>query len=212
MSAQFWPFVYHSVFRLSRFAPLLLSLAMLLATGCGSGSHTGPTLSGNSKVVVLASSTANDQLVQFGLTLNGLTLTNQSGKTVTLFSTPISAEFIHLNGNVEPLTEVSIPQDIYTSATAAYGGAAPVCVGLELVDGALNGPGTPTVTVNLPAPITVTGTAMGLVLDLQVSASAPFSSGCVQNLSIPISPVFHLTPLVIAARAYKQHKRQGAWA
>jgi hypothetical protein len=208
MSAQFCLFVYRPGCRFSRFVPpLVLLLAVLLTAGCGGGgSGTGPTFSGNTTVVVLASSTANDQLVEFPLTLNSLTLTNQSGKTVTLFSAPISAEFIHLNGNLEPLTTVSIPQDIYTSASAAYGGTAPVCVGLQspsggiFIDGAINGPGTPSVTVNLPAPITVTGTAMGLVLNLQVSKSAPFPGGCVQNLSVPVSPVFDLTPVVIAAQ------------
>jgi len=207
MSAQFCPFVNRPGLRFSRFVPPLVLLpAVLLTAGCGSGSGTRTSFSGNTTAVVLASSTANDQLVQFPLTLNSLTLTNQSGKTVTLFSAPVSAEFIHLNGNLEPLTTVSIPQDIYTSASAAYGGTSPVCVGLAspsggfLIDGSLNGPGTPSVTVNLPAPIEVTGAAMGLVLNLQVSESAPFSGGCVQNLSVPVSPVFDLTPVVIAAQ------------
>ncbi|MGA2344924.1 MAG: DUF5666 domain-containing protein [Candidatus Sulfotelmatobacter sp.] len=163
---------------------------------------------GNTNVVVLASSTANDQLVQFPVALKNVTLTSQSGNMVTLFSTPVSTEFIHLNGNVEPMATVSIPQDTYTSAAAAYDGTAPVCLGLQspstafFIDGAINGPGTPSVTVNLPAPIKVTGTAMGLVLNLQVSESAPFSGGCVQGFSLPIavSPVFDLTPMVIAAQ------------
>jgi len=187
----------------------LIILASLLGigvtTGCGS---TPPKFRGNTTVVVLASSTANDQLVQFPVALKNLTLTSQSGKTVTLFSGPLSMEFIHLNGNLEPLATVSIPQDIYTSATAAYDGTAPVCVGLQtpytsfFIDGAIGGPGTPTVTVNLPAPIEVNGTAMGLVLNLQVSESAPFSGGCVENFTLPaaVSPVFDLTPLVIAAQ------------
>jgi hypothetical protein len=186
---------------------LSITLATAFTSGCGgsAGSGNGTTLSGNTNVVVLASSTANDQLVEFPLTLKSLTLTSQSGKTVTLLSAPVSAEFIHLNGNIEPLATVSIPQDHYISATAGYGGTAPVCVGLQssggiIIDGALNGPGTPTVTVNLPEPITVTGTAMGLVLNLQVSKSAPFSSGCVQNVSVPVSPVFDLTPVMIAAQ------------
>jgi len=194
----------------SHLATAILALLPLFAIGCGGGGGTGTTLTGNTTIDVLASSTANDQLVQYPLTLKSLTLTSQSGKTATLFSAPVSAEFIHLNGNIEPLATATVPQDIYTSATAAYGGTAPVCVGLVspsgggpgeiLTDGGLNGPGTPSVTVNLPAPVKVTGTAMGLVLNLQVSQSAPFSSGCVQNLSVPISPVFNLTPLEIAAR------------
>lgn len=114
--------------------PLFL-LAALAGCGGGAGSGTSPTISGNTTVVLLASSTANDQLAQFPLTLASLTLTSQSGKTVTLLSTPTSAEFIHLNGNLEPLATVSIPQDIYTSASATSGGSAPVCVGLESSSG-----------------------------------------------------------------------------
>jgi hypothetical protein len=186
---------------------IAIILTSAFTSGCGGGA-SGTTLRGNTAVVVMASSTANDQLVQFPVGLKNLTLTSQSGKTVTLFSAPLSAEFIHLNGNVEPMATVSIPQDTYTSATAAYGGTAPVCLGLQspsaafFIDGAINGPGTPTVTVNLPAPIEVTGTAMGLVLNLQVSQSAPFSGGCVQGFSLPVavSPVFELTPMVIAAQ------------
>jgi hypothetical protein len=184
------------------------ALGAALVAGCGGGGGgmgTGPVLHGNTTVALLASSTANDQLIEFPLALGSLTLTTRSGKTTTLFSSPVSAEYIHLNGNIEPLTTVSIPQGIYTSATATYDGTAPVCLGQStsgglLIDGALNGPGTPTVTVNLPQPITVTGTAMGLVLNLQVSASAPFSGACAQNLSVPVSPVFELTPLTIAAQ------------
>jgi hypothetical protein len=191
--------------------PFLIVLTMLfgvgITTGCGS-SGTSAKFSGNTTVVVLASSTANDQLVQFPVTLGNLTLTSQSGKSVTLFSVPLSAEFIHLNGNVEPMATVSIPQDTYTSATAAYDGTDPVCLGLQsasgafFVDGAINGPGTPSVTVDLPAPIEVIGTAMGLVLNLQVAESAPFSGGCLQGFSLPVavSPVFDLTPVVIATQ------------
>lgn len=184
---------------------VLLSIGM--TTGCGGGTSS-TTLAGNTNVVVLASSTANDQLVQFPVGLKNLTLTSQSGKTVTLFSTTLSAEFIHLNGTVEPLATATIPQDTYTSASGVYAGTSPVCMGLQtdstsfFIDGAIGGPGTPTITVNLPAPIEVTGTAMGLVLNLQVSQSAPFSGGCVQNLSLPsaVSPVFNLTPVLIAAQ------------
>ena len=211
MNDQFSSFTHRLGFSSSHFSPAFaLLLASLFITGCGggAGSGTNPTFSGNTAVVLLASSTANDQLVEFPLTLKSLTLTSQSGKTATLFSEPVSAEFIHLNGNLEPLATVSIPQDIYTSASAAFDGTAPVCVGLEsssgqiLIDGALNGPGTPSATVILPQPITVTGSAMGLVLNLQVSQSAPFSGSCGEALtfSVPISPKFDLTPLTIAAQ------------
>ncbi len=194
-------------FRLSCSLSVIATLvATIFASGCGGGT-SGTTLPGNTTVVVLASSTANDQLVQFPITLKNLTLASQSGNTVTLFSTPVSAEYIHLNGNVEPIATANIPQDTYTSATATYGGTSPVCAGVQstssvFIDGAINGPGTPTVTVNLPAPIEITGKAMGLVLNLQVSQSAPFSGGCVENFYLPaaVSPVFNLTPVVIATQ------------
>src|ERR1700678_1898422 len=107
-----------------------MTLITSFMTGCSGGSSS-TTLAGNTPVTILASSTANDRISTFNVKITSLTLTSQSGKTVTVFSTPQTAEFIHLNGGVEPLTTVSIPQDVYTSASvnsAAYG-SSPTCVG-----------------------------------------------------------------------------------
>jgi hypothetical protein len=157
-------------------------------------------------VTVLATSTANDQLTQFPLTLQSLTLTNQSGKTITVVSGPLSAEYMHLNGNVEPLATVTIPQDIYTSATATVEGGFPVCVGSEsdgslLTNGAIGSYAAASgATVNLPAPITVTGTSMGLALNLQVSESISSFSCVASPGSATITPTFNLLPVTIAAQ------------
>jgi Domain of unknown function (DUF5666) len=171
--------------------------------GC-SGSGTGTTLSGNTQVVVLASSTANDQLSSFTTTLQSLTLTNQAGKTVNLLASPVSEEFIHLNGHVEPIATVSIPQGTYVSASATYnGGATPVCnaqsPGSNWTD---NLTGAADETVNLSNPITVDGTAMGLVLDLKLSTypeQCPTSFAEYQSAP-PVTAVFDLTPLTISAQ------------
>ena len=184
------------------------TLLVLLATGCGNSTST--TVTGNTAVTVLASSTANDQLVQWNITLTSLTLTNQAGKTVTLFATPQSVEYMHLNGRVEPRTTVSVPQDVYVSASATLSNQdEPVCVAVDTdtgglyIDGAI-GPlpaSLSDVTVNLPAPITVNGTSMGLQLNLEVSKSissvvcAPSAIGAAS-----ITPTFNLTPVVIAAQ------------
>jgi hypothetical protein len=187
--------------------PLLLwtSSLTLLATfmaGC-SGSGTGTTVSGNTRVVVLASSTANDQLSSFTTTLQNLTLTNQAGKTVNVLASPVSEEFIHLNGHIEPIATVSIPQDTYVSASAIYNGiATPVCnaqsSGSNQTDTLTGGASE---TINLPNPITVEGTAMGLVLDLKVSA---YPGQCPTPAQYPSAPpvtaAFDLTPLTIAAQ------------
>src|ERR1700722_18269548 len=183
-----------------------LAISAAFATGCGSSGTTPPKFSGNTAVVVLASSTANDQLFQFSVTLQSLTLTSQSGQTVSLLATPASDEFMHLNGRVEPLATVSVPQGIYTAAAATVSEAFPACAGLTggslLMDEALGGlKGLTTAPIELQEPITVTGTSMGLVLDLQVSATASFNGGCSGNLTnnVAITPTFALTPISIAS-------------
>ena len=182
-----------------------LAVAAAFATGCGSSGTTPPKFSGNTAVVVLASGTANDQLFQFSVTLQSLTLTSQSGQTVSLLTTPASDEFMHLNARVEPLATVSVPQGIYTSAAATVREAFPACAGLTagslLMDEALGGvKGLTAASIELEQPITVTGTAMGLVLDLQVSATAPFNGACSSSLTntVAVTPTFGLTPLPIA--------------
>jgi hypothetical protein len=155
----------------------------------------------------MATSTGNDQISQFLLTLQSLTLTSKSGNIITLVSAPLSAEYMHLNGTAEPLITATIPQDIYTSATATIAGGYPVCAGLEsngglLTNGSIGSYASASgATVNLPVPITVTGTGMGLALDLQVSKTVS-SFSCVANStgSATIMPTFNLTPVTIAAQ------------
>jgi Domain of unknown function (DUF5666) len=174
-----------------------ITLLAILMAGC-SGGGPDKTLSGNTRVVVLASSTANDQLSAFTTTLQSLTLTNQSGQSVNLLTSPVSEEFIHLNGHVEPITTLSIPEGTYVSARATYGGATPVCSGSSSTDYFISEADE---TINLPDPITVEGTAMGLVLDLKVS---PYPGQCPTAAEFPSSPgftsAFDLTPLAIAAQ------------
>ena len=192
---------------------LLLAFIVALATGfvvgCGgsvNSSGSGTTSSGNTAVTVLASSTANDQLSEFNISVQSLTLTSQSGKTVTLFSTPQSAEFIHLNGNVEPLATVSVPQDVYTSASAVVENAGFECITVNssgaLVTAGFNYEKTPlSVTVNMSSPITIAGAAIYLSLDLLVSESATWttcdSSATPVLQPYSLTPTFNLQPLTI---------------
>jgi hypothetical protein len=189
-------------------------MAAALTTSCGSNmSHSSPALSGNTSVTVLLSSTANAQLDQFSLGFNSVTLTSQSGKTVSLFTTPQNgvtrdAEFIHLNGSVEPLLTVSIPQDIYTTATADIGPASFTCDALTPAGSlstntfAYGYVPTGQVTVNVPAPITITGAAMGLSLDMLVSQSATYPGTCYFTgiPSYAITPTFNLTPVSFSSQ------------
>jgi len=192
------------------------ALAAGLAVGCGSGSTSGsgggggPVAGESTQVTLVASSAANDQLTRFGLTLNSLTLTNKTGTTVPVLSTPQQVEFMHLNGSAEPLLTVSVPQDVYTSATATVGGASFTCAAQDTSD---NSDATATyaygatpsnqVTVQLPQPLTVDGDAMAVSLEMLVSQSVSFPSTCYYDNGIgsySINPTFNLAPITLAAQ------------
>ena len=195
---------------------IALVAGLVITSGCGSsGSSSSGTvqkLSGNTSVTLLLTSTANDQLSEFGMVFQGLTLTSQSGKTVSLLPANQGAEFMVVNGTTAPFLAMSIPQDVYTSATATIGGAEFTCMTVagpnttspgSLVESTYAYGYVPSsfVTVNLPAPITITGASMGLSLDLLVSQSATFSS-CYQPAGIPtysITPTFKLTPIALSS-------------
>ncbi|HEX8763825.1 MAG TPA: DUF5666 domain-containing protein [Candidatus Acidoferrum sp.] len=160
-----------------------------------------PPTAQNTSVTVMVSSTANDQLSQFNVSFNSLTLTSQSGKMVNLFTTPQKAEFVHLNGTAEPLITVSIPQDVYTAASASIQSPQVTCVMLQPTGGLLTDEfqsgSTPTATVSVPSPITVTGTAMGLLLNLQLSQSAKPSNCPLTSSNPSITGTFTLAPVTL---------------
>ncbi len=185
---------------------LFIAIIACFIVGCGGG---GPDshLSGNTSVALLTSSTANDQLSEFYLTLNSMTLTKSTGEQVTLFSSSHSAEFIHVNGMAESLITASIPQGTYISAAVSVGASSFVCETLDPSSGNVSssefGYGqTPSanVSANLPSPIVVSGTAMGISLDLLVSRSATWTT-CNEDGIEPysITPTFEIRPVTIAA-------------
>lgn len=188
--------------RIAHFLLLAVALATAIAAGCGSG-MTGPVLRGSTMVDVLLSSTGNDQLSQFYVNFNSLTLTSQSGKMVNIFTAPQKAEFIHLNGSAEPLVSVSIPQDVYTAASVAIKPPQVTCVTLLQTGGVetdeTQSGSTPTATVSLPSPITVTGTAMGLLLNLQVTPSVVPATCPLTPGNPAITGAFTLTPVTLAS-------------
>ncbi len=203
-----------------RFLAFTVLLAAAFTTGCGSSSQPKPPVfSGNTSVTLMLSSTANSQLSQFNLGFNSIALTNQSGATVSLFSSATSqnAEFLHLNGGTEPMVTVSIPQGIYTAATASVGPANFTCVtlassgGLDTSTYAYGTTPAAQVTVNLPKSITVTGTAMGLSLDMLVSQSASFPSACAPSgvSTFSITPTFNLSAVPFSSQPVKETGLKG---
>jgi hypothetical protein len=179
-----------------------------LINGCGGGNGAATTLTGNTPVTLLATSTGNDQLSELTLDITGVTLTNKEGKSVSLLSLPQYVEFMHLNGGIEPLQTANVPQDVYTSATISISHGVPLCETYDPASGGTDINSAQTaqvsnVTANLSEPITVTGTGMGLALNLQVSESTNYS-GCSSLVggAVPFSvtPTFNVTPVTFAAQ------------
>lgn len=203
----------HKILRRGLLHWAALSAAVLAAgvlAGCGGSSTTGPgggPITGETtQVTIVVSSAANDQLVRFGLTLNSLSLTNKAGTSVPLLSTPHQVEFMHLNGSAEPLLTVSVPQDVYTSATATVGYASFTCVAQNLSDGsdttstyAYGATPDSQVTTQLPNSLTVEGDTMAVSLELQGSQSASVPSPCYGTgvTQYSITPTFNLTDMTV---------------
>ena len=145
---------------------LIACTLVMLALGCGSKTTgiTSPVNPTDTTVVVMLSSTSNDKLAQFNLQVIGLSLVNQAGKTIDVFTTLPSStypEFVHLNGFPEPYLTAQVPQDTYTSASVIVDSAQFTCVTLDAQGGldtsAYAYGQTPAnqVSVTLPEPITV---------------------------------------------------------
>ena len=184
--------------------------SVVLASCGGSGSvmmpvAPGPNPNDKTNIVVLITSTANDQLVAFDVYLSSLTLTDRDGNTVTLYSNPNGTfskpgEFMHLNGATEPLVAAAVPVGTYTSATATEGRCdftniveEPNTLLIATFAEGVCDQGTGNATVALPNPIVVSGSAMVLSLDLQVSQSFTLTNETVQGpANYTISPVFTL--------------------
>jgi len=195
--------------QVSRAVGIGLLAGTALVSGCGgggmSGSGGGPIPGETTKVTLLLSSTANDLMTNYSLQLQTLTLRNAAGTSVNVVSTNQGArEYIHLNGGLEPLLTVTVPQDTYTSAAATVTWPAFTYIYISNAEG----PGTIDIntdgvsggvppTLNVTSPIAIEGTAMGLVLNMDVSQSAQFTGNGSTNFSI--TPTFDLTPITIAA-------------
>lgn len=199
-------------FRLHFPAFLGFALAVCIACGCSPGMSMNPE-SRPTNVVVTMTSTANDKLVSFYIAIAGISLTDKSGNTVTLYTNPNAqagitsdVEFMHLNGVSEPLMTVTVPQGEYTQATVMVASCSFTNVTVNATGGVVQstyaeglcGQGTGQTTVNLPAPIKVSGNTMALSLNLQVTQSFTLNTNAFPQPTYTISPVFTLTALTLS--------------
>lgn len=199
---------------------VILALLACFICGCGAGAGAAAAGSGSSAagqsatppvpgesttVTLLFSSTANDELTDFQLSLGTLTLTDAAGKSVTLFARNQAnqlAEFMHSNSIFDPAISVSVPQDVYTSAKLTF--SAPQFSFVTYSGGyiyfntaiSVGAAGFQPAQVTLPSPITVSGQSMALVVDSEVSQSVSMSGNPQQNdFSSSVSPSFSISQM-----------------
>jgi hypothetical protein len=109
-------------------APTLSACTALMIAGCGSGggmtaaqTSMPPPPPAMTAVTMALSSTANDQLSEFGIGIQDISLISSSGKRVSVLSQVRQSEFIHVNGTNEPFVTAMVPQDVYTAAIVMAG-------------------------------------------------------------------------------------------
>lgn len=201
-------------FRSHFLAFLAFALAVCLVCGCSSGmSMNPPPPNTPTNVVVAMTSTANDKLVQFFLTIASISLTDEGGNIVTLYTNPNlqdfrtgNLEFMHLNGVSEPVVTGMVPQGVYIQASIKVASCSFTNITINPTGGVVQstfaeglcGQGTGQTSVNLPAPIMVSGAAMALSLNLQVGQSFTLNANAFPQPTYSISPVFTLTPFTLS--------------
>lgn len=200
---------------LSILCAAVVAILVIFAASCGGGGMAQnpigtPIPAANTNVTLLLSSTANDQLSEFFMSIGTITLTSQDGTLVTLYTNPNLSniqyfdEAIHLNATSEPIVTSSIPQGVYTSAAFTFVNPSfmlllgPTPTSSFTVAFYADSIGTENGTIGLPSPITIAGNSMVLNLDLQVSQSYTFSNSQ-PFATYTITPVFDLAPVTLAS-------------
>jgi len=208
--------------RLPLSASVVVILAFLVCFICGCGAAPGVSAAGSTSsaagqsttppvpgefttVTVLFSSTANDELTDFQLSLGSLILTDAAGKSVTVFAANNAnrlPEFIHSNSILDPAMSVSVPQDVYTSAKLTFSNPQFSFVtyssGYIYFNTAVNygSSGFEPAQVTLSNPITVSGQSMALIVDAQVSQSVSISGSPQANdFSSSVAPSFSIAEM-----------------
>jgi hypothetical protein len=178
--------------------PLALSTTLISLVACGSRSGPMPAAAAT-PITVLATSTADDRLTQFTMGVTSLSLVNSSGKEVPVITYPVYAEFIHLNGESEPLFTTRIPPGTYKSAIASVAFSAFDCVDVSQQGGVAgsgygSGDVKPSkVAITLPKPIEVSETSATIVLNMLAGPSSA-QAICNGSPQTPTAtPTFQLT-------------------
>lgn len=179
---------------------LTLLPVVLLQTGCGGGSTqtitTPPPQVSTANLQVNIGDSPSDQVIAFAMTVNSMSLTNGSGGTVTVVSSPMAIEMMQLMGAMQPLAMIAIPQGTYTGATMTIGSATVTYMNpitMQPIQTKL--PGT-TVTMNFSPGVTMSGSAPVIMnFDMNMAASVSIDG----SGNVTMTPTLTMSPGAFAA-------------
>lgn len=108
---------------------ILSTIAVWISCSGGQGSintNTGTFTTAPTKpsvVQVTIGDDPSDRVASLSLTINAVTLVNDTGTQVPLLSAPVTVEITSLAGTTSPLGSTSVPAGTYTKAAITLGGA-----------------------------------------------------------------------------------------
>lgn len=174
---------------------LLFTLAVV-TTGCGSsnsssssGTSTTPTPAAKTVVQVNMGDAPADWMLAFSMNISSMSLQSSSGN-ISVISSSMPIELMHLMGSMQPLTMISVPQGTYTGATVTISSA--IVTYMDPVSGTMmqktmTGPITGSISFGSSIVVGSTPMALGFDLDLGQSVTAD------TNGNLSFLPVFHVT-------------------
>ncbi|HWY67364.1 MAG TPA: DUF5666 domain-containing protein [Terriglobales bacterium] len=180
---------------LRTFTTLLVLAGTIALTSCsgGNGGHSmqpAPATPQSAMVTVNIGDAPNDRVAALELTIASISLTNSSGTTVPVLTSPMHIELRRLAGTFRPIALSSVPAGTYTQANLQLS-AAEITV-LDPATGRL-------VEKNLPVPSTPVSIkfASPLILSAQV-ATVNLDFNLASSVSIDAAGNITFTPIIVA--------------
>jgi hypothetical protein len=175
----------------SVFASLVLAGALTACGGGGSSMNPNPTPTPTAKTVVQVNigDAPADWMLAFSMNMSSMSLTGANG-SVSVVSTSLPMEMMHLMGTMQPLAMLSAPQGSYTGASVNIASATVMYMDpVAKVPTQKTIAGPMTATIQFSSPITVGTTPMAIGFDLDLAHSVTVDAG--GNLAM--NPVFHVS-------------------
>ena len=178
-----------------RLAILLLTAAVVLVTGCTSGSMLNTTTSSTTgPVFVVGTDAPLASVTSFAAQIKSVELTDGSGNTASLISGTPTVDFARYNGLQSLLDMNDVPVGTYTSVSITLGTATigylntttpPPSIATQAATLTTS---TVTITLNKPLVVTHAGAPVGLRMDFDLAQSIQVDSG--GNITGTVNPTF----------------------